>query len=99
MDDNIARLREAVLPVPEGGDPAWLTDDCLDRFLRADGHDFDKAQQRLLKTLQWRASVQPEAVRCRHCNEQEPRSHYMHQVRDRLNIARLITWHQKLDCC
>lgn len=76
---DIQRLREAVTPLPEGVPESWLTEDCLDRFLRADGHDFDKAVARLRGTLQWRASTRPEKISCSACAK-DPHAHYMYQV-------------------
>jgi hypothetical protein len=73
-------LREAVLPLPPNVTEEWLDDDCLKRFLRADGNDFEKASERLRGTLKWRDEVQPSQLRCAACAEVDPHSHYMQQV-------------------
>jgi hypothetical protein len=73
-------LREAVLPLPPNVPEEWLDDDCLKRFLRADGNDFEKARERLRGTLKWRDEVQPSQLRCAACAEVDPHSHYMQQV-------------------
>lgn len=76
---DIEKLREAVLPIPEGVPESWLNEDCLKRFLRADGGDLEKATARLRGTLQWRGSVKPERIACTRCAS-DPFAHYMQQV-------------------
>lgn len=78
---DIERLRDAVLPIPASVPESWLNDDCLARFLRADGGDLDKAIARLRGTLQWRGSIQPERLTCTRCAS-DPFAHYMQQVQN-----------------
>ena len=83
-------LAEAVRPLADS-DPAlraWCTRANVERFLRADRGDLDKATKRLRETLRWRLEVRPETRMCTACHSSDLRSHYMQHVGwDRLGRA------------
>ncbi|KAJ1678516.1 hypothetical protein EV182_003893 [Spiromyces aspiralis] len=72
--ESLAKLRAAVpdlikdLPAePNDGRPhfdpeAWLTDDCLWRYLRARKGDLEKTKKALRKSLEWRRTYRPHAI-------------------------------------
>jgi len=56
----------------------WCDETTLERFLRADKGNLDKAKARLKSTLLWRRDEMNSFCKC--CFEDDSRSHYMHVV-------------------
>ena len=83
LDPNaVDALAEAVGPLVETDDAlkAWCTRANVERFLRADRGNLDKATKRLLDTLRWRKENRPETKMCTACFSVDVRSHYMQHV-------------------
>lgn len=60
--DAISELRKQ-LPTPETQDACeFLTDDCLDRYLRARNYDIVKARKMLQASVAWRQSYRPDLI-------------------------------------
>jgi hypothetical protein len=48
---------------------AWVTNDCLERYLRAEKGNVKSAAKRIAATLKWRQEIRPEELQCRACME------------------------------
>jgi len=75
-------LRDAVTPLLLNDQALfeWCTTKNVERFLRADRGNLQKATTRLTETLKWRQEVRPEGKMCTACFSKDLRSHYMQHV-------------------
>jgi hypothetical protein len=76
--DKKKALKREVEDIIESSDElrAWLTEQTLERFLRADKGDLKKACERLSETLRWRRDDMRSY--CKTCFSDDSRAHYMH---------------------
>ena len=75
-------LRDAVTPLLLNDQALfeWCTTKTVERFLRADRGNLQKATTRLTETLKWRQEVRPGGKMCTACFSKDLRSHYMQHV-------------------
>ena len=59
---QVKQLRAALGPL-EGRAAIFVTESCLNRYLRARNWDLKKAEKMLQSTLKWRAAYKPEEIK------------------------------------
>jgi hypothetical protein len=68
-DEQQLRTVRAVLRAKYGDLAAdtWISDDCVERYVRAEKGNTDVAAERIAATVSWRRETQPEHVECTEC--------------------------------
>ena len=80
FEENVKRLEEHVKDTRDTSQELieWCDTSTVERFLRADKGNLEKAKSRLKSTLLWRRDEMMPFCKC--CFEDDSRSHYMHVV-------------------
>ena len=80
FEENVKRLEEHVKDTRDTSQELieWCDRPTVERFLRADKGNLEKAKSRLKSTLLWRRDEM--VPFCKFCFEDDSRSHYMHVV-------------------
>ncbi|KAJ2723351.1 hypothetical protein GGI07_002704 [Coemansia sp. Benny D115] len=60
MDSDAVKYTDPEIPLDI---ESWLTDECLARYIRARKGNYDDAYRALRKTIEWRATTRPHALR------------------------------------